>query len=225
MSIKLQALDVRALFNETAVGSDAQASKLFADFAREQIAVADALNEKAAGRPVPYETFVDGRPSENLRSVRPNGVIVAEWELASDLVAWIYTALREKAPVLTGEYQKSITIFADGVAVSSPEQAAGAEEVVIMSTVPYARKLEGIPTPKYMSSRAPEGVFKAVYALARKRFSNQARIIYTFRSLNGGEITGWAKGRAGRRASKGAAAVQRRFERDVRNPAIVVRFR
>ena len=127
-------------------------SAALAQFAAVEIAKADAANAQGFGRRVPYETFVDGRPSDNLKSVRPDGVIVAEWQFGSEIIEWIYTTLREKAPVLRGVYRDSITIFADGKPVASPKEAEGADQVLIMSAVPYARKLEGVSGKKYMSA-------------------------------------------------------------------------
>lgn len=226
VELKFDAVDVQAIFAGEDGLTGPAASQAFARFASAQIAEVDQLNTSSAGRRVPYETFVDGRASDNLKSVKPNGIIVAEWQLGSDVVAWIYAALREQAPNLSGEYRKSITIFADNSAVSGPGETAAAEEVAIMATVPYARKLEGIAGAKYMSKQAPEGVFKAVYAIARQRFGNIAKIEYKMRAVAGNSaISGWAAGRAAKTArSKGSAKANRQFERDSRNPAIIVRF-
>ena len=103
---------------------------------------------------------------------------------------------------------------------------------MIVATVPYARKLEGpggdYYTSKYMSSQAPDGIFNVVHAVAKKRFGNQAKIDFTYRGITGGNtaIDRWALGKSiANRIRKGAAAARRQYQKDVRNPAILIRFK
>lgn len=203
-------------------------SAALAQFATVEIAKADAVNQQAFGNRIPYDTFVDGRPSRNLSTVRPDGTIVAEWKFGVEIVDWIYRTLREKAPVLKGEYRDSITIFADGVAVGTPKEAEGADQVFIMATVPYARKLEGVSDKKYMSKQAPDGIFQVVANTAKRRFGNQAKILYTFRGISGmtSHIEAWATRRSAKNARKvGSAKARRQYDKDVRNPAILIMFK
>lgn len=225
---KFDALDSLKILGDLGFLTGAEKSAALASFATVEIAAADAINASAMGRKVPYTTFVDGSESRNFAAVRPDGTIVAEWELGVELVRWIYDALQNKAPVLKGDYKKSITIFADESAVSSPEACSGAEQVVIMSTVPYARKLEGVSGKKHMSSQAPDGVFQVIAAMAKKRFGNQAKISYTFRNLDGmtSTLEGWATRRRAKIARKiGRVKAQRQFNKDTRNPAILIMFK
>jgi len=130
--------------------------------------------------------------------------------------------------VLKGDYRDSITIFADDRAVADPAGAVGADQVVIMATVPYARKLEGVAGKKYISSQAPDGVFQVVAAMAKRRFSNQAKISYTFRNIGGmtSSLEGWASGRRATNSKRfGVAKARRQYEKDTRNPAILIMFR
>jgi hypothetical protein len=228
ITTKFDALDTTKILRDMVGFTNAEKSVALAGFARAEIEIYDRANTAALGAKVPYETFVDGVKSSNLLSVRPDGVIVAEWDIGVELVRWIYTTLREKAPVLKGDYRDSITIFADDRAVADPAGAVGVDQVVIMSTVPYARKLEGVAGKKYMSSQAPDGVFQVVAAMAKRRFSNQAKISYTFRNIGGmtSSLEGWASGRRTTNSKRfGAAKSRRQYEKDTRNPAILIMFR
>lgn len=225
LSTKFDAQDITKVLRDMVALRPEEKSAMLAQFATVEIAAADQANASAMGRKVPYQTYVDGRANSNLMSVRPDGVIVAEWELGVELVRWIYTTLREKAPVLKGEYRDSITIFAGDQAVSSPEEIGDADMITIMSTVPYARKLEGVAGKKYMSSQAPDGVFQVVHAMAVRRFSNQAKIRYTFRTIAGmtSSLESWATRRMAKNARKvGARKAQRQYDKDTRNPAILI---
>ncbi|MFA7279813.1 MAG: hypothetical protein WC100_06935 [Sterolibacterium sp.] len=224
LTAKFDLIDVRRIVDELK-GTPAEQSAALAKFAQEEIAEADGINRRAYGKPIPHTTFVDGRETPNLATVKPNGVIVAEWNFAEEIIAWCYKELRNQAPVLSGEYRDSITIFADDVAVESPAAAASAEQVVIVATVPYARKLEGIAGPKYMSSQAPDGIFQVVAAIAKKRFGNQAKIYYTFRGVRGrNSLESWAFSNAQKRA-RGTGGFRRQFEKNIRNPAILIIFK
>lgn len=228
MSVKFDALDTTKILRDMVGFTPAEKSAALAAFAKTEIDLYDRANASALGAKVPYETFVDGVKSSNLMGVKPNGVIVAEWDIGLELVRWVYAMLRQKAPVLKGVYRDSITIFADERAVAAPEDAVGAEQVLIMSTVPYARKLEGVAGKQYMSSQAPDGVFQVVAAMAKRRFSNQAKIIYTFRNIGGmtSSLEGWAAGRRETNSRRfGAAKAKRQYDKDTRNPAILIMYR
>lgn len=227
LSTKFDAQDITKVLRDMVALTDTEKSAMLAQFATVEIAAADQANASAMGRKVPYQTYVDGRANSNLMSVRPDGVIVAEWELGVELVRWVYTTLREKAPVLKGEYRDSITIFAGDQAVSSPDDIGDADMITIMSTVPYARKLEGVSDGKYMSAKnKPDGsIFEFVSQMAKSRFSNQAKIIFTYRNLGGmtSSLEAWATIRRIKNSRKfGSRAAKRQYDKDTRNPAILI---
>lgn len=179
-----------------------------AEFARVEIENAKAINARALGRAPPLRIFVDGREGAPLTSVRPGGVIVADFRLVSELLGWIDMQLILHSPMKTGRYKRSHALFADGsqiaLAGKVPTDVPQADEYVFINLVPYARKIE-----RGSSTQAPEGVYQVVAVLAQRRFGNVARITYSFRTATGGEIIG---GRLGNRSSQ-------------RNPAIIVRQR
>lgn len=189
------------------------AAEAFREYAREQINEAKATNQSVLGRIPPFQTFVDGRPGASVESATARSTIVVEFELIAEALIWIAEQLEKFSPVgkVTGRlqhspglYKKSHILLADGVEVQVSQQIALAEEYVFINAVPYARKIE-----RGSSSQAPNGVYQAVAALARGRFSNLARITYGFRTVIAGVIVG---GRRGNRSAE-------------RNPAIIVRMR
>lgn len=182
VTIKLEPLarDVQVLIGD--LQGDA-ASEVFAAFAEEEIDEAKEINASVLGRVPPYQVFVDGKQGAPLESVQPDGIIIAEFELVSDVLIWISEQLTKYSPVKTGRYQRSHELFADGKLVSTIDQVIPlADQYVFVNTVPYARKIE-----RGSSSQAPDGVYQAVAGLANRRFSNIARSSYTFATLPGGE--------------------------------------
>jgi len=160
-------------------------SAMLAAFAAETIEEAKTQNKQVLGVVPPYEVFVDGVEGAALTSVKPDGVIRAEFELVNEALTWIYQQLEIHSPRLTGHYASSHVLFADGqeVSVINPPPA---QEYTFVNTTPYARKIEGTKTRPPLSPQAPDGVYQAVATLARK-FSNVAKISFTYVTVAGGE--------------------------------------
>lgn len=189
--------------------SPAAASRVFAELAQEQISETDEVNRRVLGRIPPRKTYVDGRESADLKSVRPDGVIVAEWELVSDALFFIAEELKKISPVRSGRYQASHTLFADGVEIDVGAEIPQASEYVFLSAVIYARKIEGFPGRKPQSPQAPKGVYEITALKAAGIYGNQAKIKFGWRKPFSGALIG---GREGNRS-------------DGRVPAIVVTMR
>lgn len=222
---KFRPMDRDVLFSGAGLSEQEMAGALAA-FARDEIQAAERQNETALGRAVSHETAVDGVRGAGLAQVKARSTIVATFDLGSDVVTWVYQEAVRHAPIVSGAFRRSIKIFADGAEVSGPDAVSpNADEIVITSVAPYARKLEGGAGKKHMSAQAPDGVFEAVAAMASKRYGNQARIRFSYRSPTGGAsgLETWARGNAAKR--DGGAAQRRQYQRNTRQPAIIIRFR
>jgi len=218
--IRFEPVELRRIVDVSGLSPE-KAGELIGAAAREIIGQAKADNERLIGRSVDMETFVDGTPSERFENVRPNGRIVATFDTGLTAVEWIYHQIVANSPVLTGAFQRSHVIFADDREIAAPGEAIGAEEVVITTGAPYARKIERGQSPK-----APKGVYEAVAALAAQRFGNMARIRYTMRIPTGpaaAQLEKWAAGNAQRRSSEARRRGQ--MAKNMRQPAIVISFR
>ncbi|PPD10330.1 MAG: hypothetical protein CTY36_00090 [Methylocystis sp.] len=210
--IKFPIVDRRIVFDGSGVFSPQTRAQAFAHMAAASIAEIDAANDAALGRDVAYRTFVDGHATANLRVATQNSVIVARWELGAGVIAYIADLLSRAGPALTGAYRRSMRIYADGVEIDDPDKAIGAREVLFVPTVPYARKIE-----RGLKGYAPGHVYEAVAAMANARFSNVARIKFTFAEPEGPApaLDAWA-------ARSGSARRGGRDRRARRQPAILV---
>lgn len=198
-------------------------SAMLADAAREAIADADGVNRQALGRVPPRETFVDGRKTDLLDGVRPDGVIQVEYDLIEDVFAYIGEQLVKHSPVgdasdrrpgHPGLYMASHVFFADGVEVEPGKPAPVASEYVFTNIQPYARKIE-----RGLSDQAPDGVYESVAKLAQSRFGNIAQIKFSYRVPEFGAIESWASTTA--MLSPGRSGVKRE-EWLRRQPAVVI---
>lgn len=200
--------------------SPAAASAMLAQFARSALTDAEEQNRQALGTEPPHETFVDGSANASEDAVRPDGVIVYQFMLVSEAIAWIDAQLIEKSPVKSGQYQRSHMLFADGTETDPNGTLPEAQEFVFLNIQPYARKIE-----RGESQAAPEGVYEGVAALASARFGNIARVSFTYRSPASGAVVDWSQTlsahmhawRRHRRTPEGAAAWL------TRQPAILIR--
>ena len=201
--------------------SPAAASKTFAVFAREQLADAEQQNRQVLGAVPPHETFVDGVPGASEDQVKPDGTIVYEFELVNDVLDYIQTALQQHSPVRSGLYAKSHELFADGEQVDNPNAPPPASEYVFLNAQPYARKIE-----RGLSPQAPEGVYEAVAAMANARFSNVAKVRFSYRSAVGlPGIGDWAKTGSAKALARRKKARSHPENWLTRQPAIVVTVR
>ncbi|MBI1621499.1 hypothetical protein [Aquamicrobium zhengzhouense] len=163
------------------ISSPKAKSQRLAAFAKEKIAEADAINRNALGRDVDREVYVDGSAGRAIEQVSPDGVVFAEWSMIGSVLEWIGEELLLASPILTGKYMRSHILFVDDVEhqPGTPLNEA-ASEYAFVNKQPYARKIE-----RGQSPQAPDGVYEVIASLASRRFGNQARIRYSFRSLTG----------------------------------------
>lgn len=211
--------ELQVLVNEAL--SPKARQRLIAREAQKGIDEGDRINKAALGVVPPSEVNVDGRRSAPLDTVNPDrGVIMVRWQLISEAVDWIWLQLVEASPVLTGRYQREHALFADGVEVTAPSATKVAREWVFASTVPYARKIE-----RGLSSQAPDGVYQAVAAMAIQRFGNVADIRFVWREIDapGSMLNDWASGKD--YSDRGRVGAARQQRKDIRQPAILIRYR
>jgi hypothetical protein len=195
---------ITAFLNEAL--SPAAQSKAFANFARQELRKGQEQNKQVLGTIPSHKTFVDGRREAPLESVRPNGRIVFEFELVLDVLGWIAGQLATHSPVRTGQFLGSHALFADGVEVNPAKPPPAREYVFISLDKPgKVRSLES-----GHSKQAPAGVYEVVAQLARARFSNHAKVRFSYH----------APYRPDLRRVTGPA--RRKAEKDVRVPAIIV---
>lgn len=171
--------DIQLMISQE-LSAQAQA-RVFAQMAEHQIAEAKTTNRRVLGRDPRVRVTVDGKEGAPLSSVRPNGVVVAEFELLTDVLAWIGEQLVLHSPIKSGRYSRSHVLFADGSEITIGAKIPEAQVYTFSNTQPYARKLE-----RGASSEAPDGVYQAVAVLARRRFGNIAKIGFTYVAPFGG---------------------------------------
>lgn len=211
--------DVKLIVDELL--SPAGRSKQFAAAAQEFLDEADQTNRQVLGRIPKHHTWVDGREGVPLASVKPDGVIVREYELIFDVLVFISDILRTMSPVGRGPdkrpghpgfFKASHLLFADGREVAVSETVPDATEYVFLSSALYARRIEKRST-----------VYEMAAAKAAARFGNIAKVRFGYRSPILSYVAG-GRNRAERAAQRNQPAKQsaKHLERATRVPAIIV---
>lgn len=198
-------------------------SKTMGPYARREIFVKEARkilyetrrqNRQALGVDTPYQQIVDGNIGAPLTSINPDGgTIVFRFELFEPVLRWIHQQLMLNSPVLTGRYQASHVLLADGDEVDDPDTyIPPAEEYFFINLQPYSRKIE-----RGLSKQAPLGVYQETQKQANARFGNIAKIKFSYRSII---IPAEAAARF-----DGDTRAVKKLVNDSRNPAIIVTMR
>jgi hypothetical protein len=185
--------------------SPAGQSAALAAFAQEQLDSATEADAKVLGDVPDHETFV-GSATDDLSRVRPDGVIVFDFDILTLVVRWIEDQLITHSPVRTGRYQQSHRVFVDGAEVDVAGTIAGdVKEIVFAPLVSYARRIEA-----GWSKQTPDGVYQVIAAMARQQFHGSIDISFGYREIAGVEET------APERQARPHAP------RDLRQPAIII---
>lgn len=212
--------DIRLIIDQE-MGEEAQ-NTVFREAAGAALAEAQAINERALGYVPEHDLYVDGAKVESLASARARSVMIAEFHLLEDVIRWIDDRLILHSPVgntpKSPEYSKSHTWFADNIEFDV-DAIPPAEQYIVLSTVPYARKIE-----RGLSPQAPDGVYQAVSAEAVRRFGNIAYVGFTYRSIPGGSVGEWAQSATARFLAKSVRGGNPRTHTDwlTRQPAIAI---
>ncbi|WP_062220490.1 hypothetical protein [Aureimonas sp. D3] len=117
-------------------------AKMLADRAERAIEEASAHNRALLGRAVTHRVTVDGREDAPLSSVKPDGVIIANFDLGRDVLEWIGEQLVKASPVLTGAYARSHVLEIDGIEWDGIGPMPKGKVFKFSNRQPYARKME-----------------------------------------------------------------------------------
>jgi hypothetical protein len=174
-------------------------SDIAPDIRKYQIAVAREAfaEEKRRGFDKNARTVIDRRRYDApIESVQSFGVIeyIARVDIR-EAAEWVWAEVIRRSPVDSGRYQDSHVVMINGVSVDSLDGYQPGDKIQIVNIQPYSRKIE-----RGLSLLAPNGVYRLVYAAARRRFRD-AFVQHKWVKLDSGvKVSGLAGG--GRRRER-----------------------
>jgi hypothetical protein len=155
--------------------------RALAELAREAKAEAEQINRAALGRDVESKTFVDGREGAPLESVKPYGTIVHLFAVHVAAVDFAYETILSLSPIYTGRYKDSHILMVNGVETAGPVTPGVDDEIALVNTQPYARRLEH----GWSKRQAPDGIYEVAFPIVRRRFGGIVRVDFTYMDLVG----------------------------------------
>lgn len=168
---------------------------------------------------------VQGRPFEE---VKPGGMIVANFDYRSEIVAACFDELKARSPVVSGEYIKNHFCIIDGkglppLTVPTAAQVAAADRIYVTNPMHYARRLEvgltedGQPFVKQVDPH----IFEAATEAVADVYGKSAYIWFTYIDLENAYVLKFDNARELRRRRK--AYGNHRAGSAVQYPAILIR--
>lgn len=174
-----------AVFVNEIKSPQARSARL-AQAAKDGIAEIRKSNAAASGgRDHPPEVSVDGRRGAPLEGVKPDGMIVAQFDPLRSVLEWIGDALATESPVRSGRYARSHVLLADGVEHVIGDDVPAADVYRFVNRQPYSAKIEPTGYAAGQSPQAAQGVYQVVSAVAAHRFGQVARISYSTTYFDG----------------------------------------
>lgn len=154
----------------------AQLNSNLADFAKQANAAVMAYDPKPAG----FIRTVDGSVGAPEEAVKPNGVIVYQYQRIEVAVLAAMDVLRQVSPVASGAYRDAHTIYVNGQAqlTTLPTMTAD-DDVIITNLEPYARKIE--VGHMHMAVSGTDHVYQHAQQVIASRFGNQVKVIFAMR--------------------------------------------
>lgn len=129
--------------------------------------------------------FVDGREDPSLQTVQADSTIVLQWHYLPEVAKRTFIALVERSPRESGDYIEGLITFLDGVPNSLDAITINTQEVQIVASVAYARRLEvgkdahGEPWVKQV---APH-IVEETAIVAKRKFGELAKVTYNYVEL------------------------------------------
>lgn len=198
--------------------SDVDRPRLFARAASAATREAADINERTLGYAPKQVRVVDGVIGAPFEAVRPGGKAVVRFEvatgLAAEMVQDVYDRLVRNSPVGppkdTGKrgphYRDAFIVLVDDKRLRPPftDIPDDFDEIVLVNPRPYARKIEGNPGLRPLSSQRPNGVIEETMREARSRW-RQFAFSYSYKPVArifaaGNQTTGARRGRTGSRS-------------------------
>lgn len=180
-------------------------------------------------RPINFVRHVDGVEGAPEQSVRPDGIIVYDYNRLDLIAKDALDLLRKNSPVKSGDYVRGHVLYLNGQAVETLKNWKPGDEISITNYVEYARVIEvGKRGSKTVKFSMPPHVYEKVAQLLRRTYGAYADIQFTYRGLvAGAQInplqTGAAplrQGTGGRFVARGGARAHNKSE--ARYPTITI---
>ncbi|KUL94322.1 hypothetical protein DK26_15015 [Bosea sp. WAO] len=113
-----------------------------------------------------YTKYVNGREGAEEETVEAPGPIVYDFSYWQPILAFTLAELEKRSPRRSGDYIASHVVMAGSQVMRADAEIAAGEEVSVVATVPYARKIES----GFQRVSTGEAVFQDVRRKVQSQF-------------------------------------------------------
>jgi len=133
-----------------------------------------------------YQQVIDGRADAPLSAIQPYSTIVLLWNYLPEVATRTHEALEQRSPRRSGRYIESISVFLDQVPGELNQITYNTQQVMLVPSVPYARRLEVGKRQKddkpFVRQVAPH-IVEETAIVAKRKFSEFASFVYNYTDL------------------------------------------
>ena len=144
--------------------------------------VAEVIANKQASSS--YEKYVSGRRGAEEETVSDPLVIYYEFSYWQEIIAFALDFLKRRSPVRTGRYQAKHEVMLGSQFISPDVDIAPDEEVTIVNTQAYARKIE----VGFMKMSVERGVYQDARRAVMGRFGQAVDVRFQMVTIPGGYV-------------------------------------
>lgn len=147
------------------------------------------MNEQKAraGIAPDFDAYAN-QPGKPVEAVILPGPIVYRYRYLREIVLVALHELEGASPVVSGDYQRGHTLFVNGTPIEDPLEYVfkARDEIMIVNTVPYARKIEVGKTKSGRSfvMQVPDRIYQRVGDKLKTRYRNLGRVSVQFVNLS-----------------------------------------
>ncbi len=151
-----------------------------AKFAKDELAKAIAGGEASSI----YTRYVNGVEGASEDSVETPGPIVYDFSYWQPILAFTLAELEKRSPRKTGAYLAGHAVMIGSQVVRPDAEIAAGEEVTVVATVPYARKIE----TGFQKVSTGDAVFQDVRKKVMRQFGKAVDVRFRMVMIPGGYI-------------------------------------
>lgn len=132
-------------------------------------------------KPVGFIRIVDGITGRREEAVKPNGIIVYQYQRLDIVIDFALDTLSKLSPRSSGDYAAAHTAFVNGIAVQPPYVIGASDDVAISNLEPYARKIE--VGKMHMTVPGTDHVYQQAQQIVQRQYGALVTVEFTWRSL------------------------------------------
>jgi hypothetical protein len=167
-----------------------------------------------------YDKYVNGRYGIEEEKVVAPGPILYEFSYWRPIIDLATNFIIKRSPKKSGRYVDSHKLMVGSQYIRSPDDISPDEEVVIVNTQPYSRKIE----VGFMQMSVPDGIYRDAAKLIRSQYGKIIRVKSALVKIPNGYILKGTFTRGRKRYARTKLSSDTQAGSEMTYPAIIMRM-